>query len=298
MFLSRPSFADHVADPDLPETPELADPTRGYRVALVVRAAVEDADRRDFFLLVPAEAQPIPHLHRPREHADESYFLPSSAPLDLEDGPGDGVFDIAFRGGQELRDPVDQRPYARSRYRRTEEDGMHERPAALRRELAAQPAVRDRPLVVDVRGEQRVVAFGEHVDKPGGEAPVGGAVGPEAGAASPQLLDRAHRDDGWGQPRGDAAQHAVVPGAFAVDLVHEDQGGDAQPAQRPHQHDGLRLHALHGRDHEHRAVEHAEHPLDLGDEIRVAGRVYEVDRDAINDERDDGRLDRDAALLF
>ncbi len=46
------------------------------------------------------------------------------------------------------------------------------------------------------------------------------------------------------------------------------------------------------------AVEHAQHPLHLGDEVRVAGRVDQVDGDAVDRERDDGRLDRDAALLL
>ena len=86
--------------------------------------------------------------------------------------------------------------------------------------------------------------------------------------------------------------------AAAVDLVHEDQRRDAQPLQRPHQHAGLRLHALDGRDHQHRAVEHAQHPLHLGDEVRVAGRVDQVDGDVVDDERHDGGLDRDAALPF
>ena len=86
--------------------------------------------------------------------------------------------------------------------------------------------------------------------------------------------------------------------AVAVDLVHEDEGGNVQPLQRPHQQAGLRLHALHRGDDEHGAVEHAEHPLDLGDEIRVARGVDQVDRDVVDDEGDDGGLDRDATLPF
>ena len=74
--------------------------------------------------------------------------------------------------------------------------------------------------------------------------------------------------------------------------------GIAQPPQRAHQHARLRLHALDRGDDEHRAVEHAEHPLDLGDEVRVAGRVDQVDGDVADDERDDRGLDRDAALAL
>ena len=40
------------------------------------------------------------------------------------------------------------------------------------------------------------------------------------------------------------------------------------------------------------------HPFHLGDEVRVAGRVDQVDRDVVDDERHDRGLDRDAALPF
>jgi hypothetical protein len=86
--------------------------------------------------------------------------------------------------------------------------------------------------------------------------------------------------------------------ANAVDLVHEDEGGDVQPLQRPHQQSGLRLHALHRGDDKHGAVEHVQHPFNLGDEVRVPGGVDQVDRDIVDDERHDGRLDRDATLPF
>jgi hypothetical protein len=84
----------------------------------------------------------------------------------------------------------------------------------------------------------------------------------------------------------------------AVDLVHEYERRNAQASQRPHQYAGLRLDALHGRDDQHGAVEHAQHAFHLGDEIRVAGSVDQVDRDVVDDERHDGGLDRDAALAF
>ena len=89
-----------------------------------------------------------------------------------------------------------------------------------------------------------------------------------------------------------------IPYAGAVDLVHEEQGWDAQPLQCAHQDTRLRLHSFDCGDQEHGAVEHAQHPFHLGDEIRVAGRVDQVDRDVIDDERHDGRLDRNAALAF
>jgi hypothetical protein len=79
-------------------------------------------------------------------------------------------------------------------------------------------------------------------------------------------------------------------------LFTKIQCGDAQPAQRAHQHAGLRLHAFHCRDDQHGTVEHAEHPLHLGDEVRVTGGVDQVDRDVTDDERHDGGPDGDAAL--
>ena len=90
-------------------------------------------------------------------------------------------------------------------------------------------------------------------------------------------------------------EHAFPVGAGAVGLVHEQQRRNAQALQRAHQQPCLRLHALDRRDDEHRAVEHAEHALDLGDEVRVARRVDEVDGDVVERERDDGGFDRDPA---
>ncbi len=46
------------------------------------------------------------------------------------------------------------------------------------------------------------------------------------------------------------------------------------------------------------AFEHAEHSFHLGDEVGMAGRVDEIDRDVTDVEGDDGGLDRDAALAF
>src|SRR5205823_11073773 len=96
----------------------------------------------------------------------------------------------------------------------------------------------------------------------------------------------------------DALQDALVLRAATVDLVHEDQRGNAQPLQRPHQHTRLRLHTFDGGDHQHGAVEHAQDAFHLGDEVRVAGRVDQIDGDVIDGERHDGRLDRDAAALL
>jgi len=109
---------------------------------------------------------------------------------------------------------------------------------------------------------------------------------------------RVHRHDGRGQLRAQVVQDAIRIGAAPIDLVHEHDRRDVQPLQRAHEDAGLGLDALDGRDDQHRAVEDAEHPLDLGDEVRVTGRVDQVDRRVGDPERDDGRLDGDAALAL
>jgi len=65
---------------------------------------------------------------------------------------------------------------------------------------------------------------------------------------------------------------------------------------RPNRTRSLWLHALDGRDHQHGAVEHAQGAFHLGDEIRVAWRVDQVDGDIVDRERNDRGLDRDPAL--
>jgi len=102
-------------------------------------------------------------------------------------------------------------------------------------------------------------------------------------------------DRGRAEPLPQLAQHARGIRPAAVGLVDEDQRRDREPPQRAHQHARLRLHALDRADDEHRPVEHAQHPLDLGDEVGVTGGVDQVDGDVAGDERDDRGLDRDAA---
>ena len=100
------------------------------------------------------------------------------------------------------------------------------------------------------------------------------------------------------EPSRHGVHYASVVGAGAVDLVDEDQGRDAHPAKRPHEQRRLGLDALDRRHHEHRAVEHAEDALDLGDEVGVAGRVDDVDGELADDERGDRGPDRDAAFAL
>ncbi|GGW94095.1 hypothetical protein GCM10010297_14730 [Streptomyces malachitofuscus] len=166
-------------------------------------------------------------------------------------------------------------------------DGVDERRPGLLDEGRAQPGVREGAL--DVGGEQSVVVLGEDVE--GGR----GGTGHETGLRSAQPPGGAHGHDRRGEARRDSAEQLRLPGPAPVDLVDEQQGRDGQPPQGPHQHPRLRLYALDGGHDQHDPVEHAEHALHLGDEVRVAGGVQEVDRHAVERERDDGGLDGDAA---
>ena len=258
---------------------------------------VEHLDRGHLRLVAP-QLQPIARPHGAGAHAHVGDLLAARAALDLEHGAGDVAVGRALHGRQQLGHPGGQRVHAGTGARRPEEHGMHERPPRLRGEPRPQPGVRDRRLVLDVRGQECVVVVGEPVDQRTGEARVGRAVRHERRVPGAQPAGGSHRDDRRRQLLLDPAQHGAGARAAAVDLVDEDQRRHAQAPQRAHQHAGLRLHALDGGDDEHRAVEHAQHAFHLGDEVRVSGRVDQVDGDVADRERDDRGLDRDAALAF
>ena len=71
-----------------------------------------------------------------------------------------------------------------------------------------------------------------------------------------------------------------------------------EPLERPEQERRLRLDALDRGDDEDRAIEDAEDALDLGDEVGMAGRVDQVDREVAHEERGDRGPDRDAAFAL
>lgn len=125
-----------------------------------------------------------------------------------------------------------------------------------------------------------------------------GGVGSEAGIGCAEFADVAHGDDRRRETCRDGLQQVLVARAPAVELVDEDQRGDAQASQGAHQDAGLCLNAFDGRDDQDGAVEHVQNALNLGDEVGVAGSVDEVDGQVVDLERDDGGLDGDAALSF
>ncbi len=281
-------FTEGVADPDVGEAPHLGDPAGGHGVPADVGAVVEDADRGDPALLaevpegdVGAGAEGSGEDPRVRD------LLPRRTPLDLEDGARERTVGVPVGGGQQFLDPVDQLVDARARDGGAEVHRMdHGLPGSVD-EGGTEPGAGEGAL--DISAEQVVVLLGEDVER--GRTEAGDEV--RAGGAEPG--GSAHRHRGGREPFDDRPQHTVTVRAPPVDLVDEDQRGDAQPSQGPHQDAGLRLDPLDGRDHEHGAVEDAEHPLHLGDEVGVARSVDEVDRHVVDRERHDGGLDGDAA---
>jgi hypothetical protein len=148
-------------------------------------------------------------------------------------------------------------------------------------------------LVVDVPLQERVVVPGEDLQK---GVLLHDRLERRLGCAEVHRL--AHRDDLPGEFRGDLLQYAVVLRAGPVEFVDEDQRRDAQTLQGAHEYARLRLDALDRRDDQDRAVEHAQRALHLGDEVRVARGVDQVDADVADRERRDGGLDRDPTLPF
>ena len=243
-----------------------------------------------------AEAEPVAGPQGAREHPDVDDLLAAGAALDLKDLAGDRPSGVTCRGRQQLGERGHQGRYPGSGDRGAEEDRMHQCAPGLRGELAAQPRVGNAGVVLDVAGQDVLVMLGEGLSEPGTERSVGGTPRSKTGAAGTQRAGRAHRDDGRGQPLRDRPQHASGVGTGPVDLVHEEQHRQLQPLQRAHQHAGLRLHALDGGDDQDHAVQDAQHPLHLGDEVGVAGSVEQVDGDVADGERRDRGPDRDAAL--
>ena len=169
---------------------------------------------------------------------------------------------------------------------------MHAALARERLETRPQAARRDGG-AVGPRLEHGVVALGDELEQPLLERRI--RLGRrDRGVRLIGIRHPIEQQDAVAQPSADVGDDALGVGARAVDLVHEHDDRQAEAFEGAHEHDGLRLHALDRRDDEHRAVEHGERPLDLGDEVRVAGGVDEVDAELADAERGDRRADGDA----
>ena len=106
------------------------------------------------------------------------------------------------------------------------------------------------------------------------------------------------RDGGQAELALELLDHVGRVRAGAVHLVDERDAGHVVPLHLAVDGDRLRLHARHGAEDQHRAVEDAERPLDLDGEVDVAGRVDDVDLLVAPVDGGRGRGDRDPALLL
>ena len=92
--------------------------------------------------------------------------------------------------------------------------------------------------------------------------------------------------------------HVGGVGPGSVHLVDERDARDRITLHLAIDGDRLRLHAGHGAEHEHRAIQNAERPLHLDREINVPRRVDDVDLVVVPVDGGRGRGDRDAALAL
>ena len=100
------------------------------------------------------------------------------------------------------------------------------------------------------------------------------------------------------QPVDNGIDGVVKIRAHAVHLIDEADARNAVlVGLAPHRF-RLRLHARHGVEHRHRAVQHAQAALHFGREIHVARRIDNVDGDVAPLAGGGGRRDGDAALLL
>ena len=102
-----------------------------------------------------------------------------------------------------------------------------------------------------------------------GDRRVGKQVGDpaEVGLAADRQLERS---DAGAEPLAQLVERPLEVGAFAVELVDEDQPRDAELGGDAARHLGLHLDALDRAHDEHGEVGHGERRLDLGDEVGVA----------------------------
>jgi hypothetical protein len=146
--------------------------------------------------------------------------------------------------------------------------------------------------------QQRVVALRKHVAQHGLKRLVADIRRKRLGRLAAGSRGIRHHQRPHLELRRQVAKHPVEIGAEAVDLVDEDEEGHGKPPQRAHEDARLGLHAFHGRDDHDRPIQQLEDALHFRDEIRVAGRIDQVDGHAVQGERHDGGPDRDAALAF
>mmetsp|Transcript_39835 Transcript_39835/g.101037 ORF Transcript_39835/g.101037 Transcript_39835/m.101037 type:complete len:251 (-) Transcript_39835:32-784(-) len=87
-------------------------------------------------------------------------------------------------------------------------------------------------------------------------------------------------------------------GARAVQLVDEDDARHVVAPHLPVHRDALTLHAAHGAQHQHRAVQHTQRALHLDGEVHVARGVNDIDLLVFPGGVGGGGLDGDALLTL
>src|SRR5258707_16351 len=100
------------------------------------------------------------------------------------------------------------------------------------------------------------------------------------------------------EPVDDILEAFIEVGAGLIHLVGEDDARNLVLVALTPDGLGLRLNALVGIEHAHRAVEHAQRTLDFDGEVDVAGGVDDVEPLAVPERGGRSRGDRDAALLL
>ena len=106
------------------------------------------------------------------------------------------------------------------------------------------------------------------------------------------------RDGRQAQLALELLDHVGRVGPGAVHLVDEGDPGHRVPLHLAVDGDRLRLHAGHGAEDQHGAVEHAQRPLDLDREVHVARGVDDVDLVVVPLDGGGRRGDRDPPLAL
>ena len=296
--LPRRRLADRIPHPDGTQAPDGRHLARREVVAPRGAGRGEDLDRRRLRLLAAPDPDALAGPERAGEQANVGDPLPCLRALDLEHAARDVGLGIPAGAGQQLvdrrrgarRSPGHARPSPSTPGARGPGGSgpRGRRAGAATRARARRPRTReDRFVVLRERlGQGRVVRL------------VDGRERHEGGSGRAGVADPAHRDHAGRQASRQLGDDASVIGTSTVDLVDEDQGRDVEPLERAEQERGLRLDALDRRDDQDGAVEHAEDAFDLRDEVGVARRVDEVDREVAHEERGDRGPDGDAAFAL
>ena len=287
-FAARLRRPDRITDPDRAEPADRRHLARREDIATRGPSRGEDADRARLRAPSPADRYALARTERAGEQAGVGDPLARGCPLDLEDAARHGCLRIALRAAEELVDAREQLVDADPVGCRAEEHRVDDAAPRLNGQLLAQPTTGSRRLATHIGLEDRFVMLGEDLRE---RDPMGFIVRterPHGRGTTARVADGLHRHDRGRKTAPECLDDPRRIRTGAVDLVDEDQRGDAQSLERPEEERRLGLDALDRRDDQDRPIEHREHALDLGDEVGMARRVDQVDREVAYAERGDG----------